>query len=91
MLSSRARLGDRGQQRKKKEEQGRTRDLESPRPGQEDAQGDGGGLRAKLGSPQTRPEKGSHTISLPEQEEKAGGGRKPQNTALSCSPDRKEK
>lgn len=74
MLGSRARLGDRGQQRKKKEEQGRTRDLESPWPGQKDAQGDSGGLRAKLGSPQARPEKENHAISLPEQEEKAGGG-----------------
>lgn len=73
MLGSRARLGDRGQQRKKKEEPRRTRELESPRPGQEDAQGDGGGLGAKLGSPQTRPEKGSHTKSCPELEEKAGG------------------
>lgn len=88
---SRARLGDRGQQRKKKEEQGSPRDLESPRLRQEDAQGVGGGLRAKLGSPQSWPEKGSHTISLPEQEEEVRGGGKPQNRALNCSSNRKEK
>lgn len=80
--------GSKGKRKRSREAQGT---LESPRLGQEDAQGVGGGLRAKLGSPQTWPEKGSHTISLPEQEEKVRGGGKPQNRALSCSSNRKEK
>lgn len=70
MRGSRARLRDRGQQRKKKDEQGSTRDLESPWLGQEEAQGDGDGLREKLGTPQARLEKESHTINFPEQKKR---------------------
>lgn len=89
VLGSRARLGDRGQQRKKKEELGRTRKVESPLPGREDAQEDGDGLRAKLSSTQTEAVKGSHTINLPEWEERLMR-EKLQNTALSFNPNRKE-
>lgn len=65
------------------------RALESPRRGQEDAQGEGGGLRTKLGSPQAKTEMRCCKKSLSELEEKGGKSSKIPPQATAPHPERK--
>lgn len=91
-LGSRARLGDRGQQRKKKEQHGRTRDSESPGPGQEDAQEKAVGLRQSWVHPQADWRRGvQQSAFLPKQEEKAGAGAGAPKHSPKLQPQQKEK